>query len=78
MSWQSVELESRSRAVDRIPRFEGCANMETKVCTSCNLQKPIADFHRFGKDGARIGKWCEECYTRKIAGKPAPSPKQVS
>ena len=49
--------------------------METKVCTSCGKQKPVSDFHRFGKDGSRIGKWCEECYTRKGSGKPASPPK---
>ena len=49
--------------------------METKVCTSCGKQKAVSDFHRFGKDESRVGKWCEECYTRKGAGKPASPPK---
>jgi len=49
--------------------------METKVCNSCGKEKPVAEFHRFGKDGSRIGKWCEECYTKQIAGKAAAAPK---
>ena len=49
--------------------------METKVCTSCNVEKPVSEFHRYGKDDSRVGKWCEDCYTKKIAGKPAASPK---
>jgi hypothetical protein len=49
--------------------------MDRKVCTSCNVEKPVSEFHRFGKDDSRIGKWCEACYTKKIAGKPAASPK---
>ena len=49
--------------------------METKVCTSCNVEKPVSAFHRFGKDGSRVGKWCEDCYTKKIAGKPPATPK---
>ena len=49
--------------------------METKVCTSCKVEKPVSDFHRFGRDGSRIGKWCEACYTKKIAGTPVASPK---
>lgn len=52
--------------------------METKVCGSCGKEKSVTEFHRFGKDGARIGKWCEACYTRRIAGKPPRPPKQVS
>ena len=51
--------------------------METKVCTSCGREKPSSEFHRFGKDSSRIGKWCEECYTRKGSGKPASPPKPV-
>ena len=49
--------------------------MESKVCTSCRKDKPVSDFHRFGKDGSRLGKWCEDCYTKKIAGKPPATPK---
>lgn len=49
--------------------------METKVCTSCNVEKPISEFHHYGKDDSRIGKWCETCYTKKIAGKPTASAK---
>jgi hypothetical protein len=35
-----------------------------KMCTSCKTEKPESEFHRFGKDGARIGKWCKDCYTK--------------
>lgn len=52
--------------------------METKVCTSCGKEKPVSEFHRFGNVGSRIGKWCEACYSKKIAGKPAASPKHLS
>ena len=50
--------------------------METKVCTSCGKEKSVSDFHRFGKDGSRVGKWCEDCYTKKAAGKPVTTQKQ--
>ena len=50
--------------------------METKVCTSCKKEKPVSEFHRFGSGGTQVGKWCEACYVKKIAGKPAVSPKQ--
>ena len=35
-----------------------------RVCTSCKVAKPESEFHRFGKDQSRIGKWCESCYVR--------------
>jgi hypothetical protein len=51
--------------------------METKICTSCKQEKPLAAFHRFGADGSKLGKWCEACYQAKAAGQQAkPSPKQ--
>lgn len=50
--------------------------MEKKICTSCKTEKLVSDFHRFGSGGTQVGKWCEACYTKKIAGKPAKSPKQ--
>jgi hypothetical protein len=42
--------------------------METKVCTSCGQAKPLDQFHRFGKDLIRVGKWCEECFKKKKGG----------
>ena len=60
----------------RIVGLEEDRIMEMKVCTSCGKEKPVSDFHRFGKEGSRIGKWCEACYTKKIAGKPAVASKQ--
>lgn len=33
-----------------------------KTCTYCGKRKPIAEFHQFGKNPVRIGKWCEPCY----------------
>jgi hypothetical protein len=47
--------------------------MEKKVCTSCKKEKPVLAFHRYGRDGYRIGKWCEDCYTKKSASKPTES-----
>ena len=51
--------------------------MESRICTSCKVQKPLADFHRFGRDGSRIGRWCEACYQKRaerqtIKAKPHP------
>jgi hypothetical protein len=40
-------------------------NADFKVCTSCGQRKDIHEFHRFGKDGNRIGKWCEPCLQRQ-------------
>lgn len=48
-----------------------CLAMETKVCTSCGQDKPITAFHRFGKDGSRIGKWCSPCYAKNKPAKSA-------
>jgi len=47
-----------------------------KQCTYCKLEKPESEFHHFGKDGARIGKWCTVCYqkNKKKDQRPAPSP----
>lgn len=49
----------------------GQANVisDFKVCTSCGQRKGLHEFHRFGKDGKRVGKWCEECFQRR-KGKP--------
>jgi hypothetical protein len=38
---------------------------DSKVCTSCGQQKDLHEFHRFGKDGKRVGKWCEACLQRQ-------------
>ena len=51
--------------------------MEFKICTSCGKEKSVADFHKFGKDGSRVGKWCEDCYAKKAAGKPVTTQKQL-
>lgn len=48
-----------------------------KICTSCKIEKPESDFHRFGKDGSRVGKWCEACYTKNKGGKKTPPRKQA-
>jgi hypothetical protein len=45
------------------------ANADPRFCASCKRRLPIDQFHHFGKDGARIGKWCEECYQRQIGNK---------
>ena len=58
--------------------FEEHMVMETKICTSCKTEKPLSEFHRFGSGGAQIGKWCEACYTTKIAGKPAVASKKAA
>ena len=49
--------------------------MDTKVCTSCRIEKPISEFHHFGKNDSRVGKWCEACY-QKSAGGPGGAPLQ--
>jgi hypothetical protein len=49
--------------------------METKVCTSCSQQKPVSDFHHFGKDGSRVGKWCKPCYEKNKTAKRLRQPK---
>jgi hypothetical protein len=35
-----------------------------KVCTKCRVAKSPTEFHHFGMDGSRIGKWCEACYQK--------------
>lgn len=35
-----------------------------KMCSSCKTEKPESEFHHFGKDGARVGKWCRDCYSK--------------
>jgi hypothetical protein len=52
-------------------------HMNTRVCTSCKKEKPLSEFHRFGKDGSRIGKWCDECYAKRGAGRPPAPQKQT-
>ena len=54
------------------------AIVEKKICTSCKTEKPVSEFHRFGSGGTQVGKWCEACYTKKIAGEPTASPKRSS
>lgn len=49
--------------------------METKICTCCGQAKLITEFHRFGKDGSRIGKWCKPCYAKNKPVKVAEKPK---
>ncbi len=47
-----------------------------KVCSSCKVDKPESEFYRFGKDGSRVGKWCEICYSKnkkKAPKRPAPA-----
>jgi hypothetical protein len=39
--------------------------MTTKICTSCKTEKPVAEFHHFGKGGVQVGKWCEDCFQKK-------------
>ena len=53
--------------------------MEMKVCTSCRAEKPLTQFHRFGANGERVGKWCEECYkkNKRAPGKPAVTPSRT-
>lgn len=46
---------------------------EMKVCTCCKQSKNLAEFHRFGKDLSRVGKWCEECYLKKKGESPTTS-----
>lgn len=35
-----------------------------KLCTACQRRKILQEFHRYGKGGSRIGKWCEPCFQR--------------
>ena len=51
--------------------------METKVCTSCRMEKPVSEFHHFGKNLSRVGKWCEACYEKKLGAKPTSAPNPV-
>ena len=53
--------------------------MAMKICTSCRAEKPVAEFHRFGPNGERVGKWCEECYkkNKRAPSKPAAVPLQT-
>ncbi len=39
--------------------------MTTKTCTACKTEKPLTEFHRFGKNGGQVGKWCEPCFQKK-------------
>jgi hypothetical protein len=39
-----------------------------RVCTKCRQAKAPSEFHHFGKDRSRIGKWCEDCYQRHGTG----------
>lgn len=38
--------------------------IETKVCTSCGETKRTGEFHHFGAEKERVGKWCESCFQR--------------
>jgi hypothetical protein len=40
-------------------------SMTTKTCTACKTEKPLTEFHRFGKNGGQVGKWCEPCFQKK-------------
>jgi hypothetical protein len=41
------------------------SNEDLKVCTSCGQRKSLHEFHHFGKDRKRVGKWCELCLQRQ-------------
>jgi hypothetical protein len=41
------------------------SNANFKVCTSCGQRKGLPEFHHFGKDKKRVGKWCELCLQRQ-------------
>lgn len=41
--------------------------MEKRVCSSCRETKPLAEFHKFGPNRERVGKWCEDCYQKNKA-----------
>ena len=38
--------------------------MDTKKCTHCREDKPLTDFHVFGRNRERIGRWCAVCYDK--------------
>ncbi len=47
--------------------FFSRVSMQTRVCTSCQTDKPLAEFHKFGPKAERVGKWCEDCYQKNKA-----------
>jgi hypothetical protein len=50
---------TRLSVMDRNP-------LPSRECTSCQRRLPTDCFHKFGRDGQKIGKWCEPCYQRHI------------
>lgn len=53
-------------------QLTGSPQESAKSCTKCRKAKASSQFHRFGKDRSRIGKWCEECYQKHGTGKGDP------
>jgi hypothetical protein len=35
-----------------------------RMCSSCRKEHPESEFHSVGKDGARVGKWCKDGYSK--------------